>query len=538
MQLRTGRRGLIILGMHRSGTSAVTRVVNLLGARLPTDLVAASSDNPLGFWESARVIALNETFMREIGVSPDNADAIPDDAFRSDAASLFAGRIRDFLEETFGDASLFALKDPRIARLAPLWLAALRGFGAEVSFVLPFRSPREVARSLATREAISIDHSTLLWLRYVLDAERASRNFARVFVEYDVLARDWRGEVEKMSRRLGLSWPKLNAGSSVDIDDFLHPTRPPEFVGGGEGDMLSVLADECYRIHRQAAASGVIDSERLDEIAAELGRAESMFLPRLVRMARSLDGERAQVVQLSAAVAALEAALVEERFLRLQGETAARADQERGSEEAREALRAAESHNADLERRLDVLQVSTAASQERSRALLAVKEEAEAELRGRVGELQAAMQSRGEEHLSLMEAREAEHARALSAVVQGERAMGERLLEVMAETRRSEERAEAVEHKLQPLADELQRARHNAGAHEARVRSEGTRYRAELARALAARDEVAMRLRVIEEALDAQRARVDLVLGSRSWALTRPVRGLSRVARRFLRGGF
>ena len=61
------RRALLVLGMHRSGTSAVTRVANLLGADLSEHLIAPAPDNPSGFWEHADAVKINEDLLEGLG---------------------------------------------------------------------------------------------------------------------------------------------------------------------------------------------------------------------------------------------------------------------------------------------------------------------------------------------------------------------------------------------------------------------------------------------------------------------------------------
>jgi hypothetical protein len=75
-------RALIVVGMHRSGTSALTRVVNLLGAALPSQLLQLDPDTPLetnelGFWEGFEANTLNNEFLASIGSSWDDTAWIP-----------------------------------------------------------------------------------------------------------------------------------------------------------------------------------------------------------------------------------------------------------------------------------------------------------------------------------------------------------------------------------------------------------------------------------------------------------------------------
>jgi len=61
---------LIVLGMHRSGTSAMACVVNLLGAEIGGNLLAAVPNNPKGFWEHCEILELNRRLHKEIGKWP------------------------------------------------------------------------------------------------------------------------------------------------------------------------------------------------------------------------------------------------------------------------------------------------------------------------------------------------------------------------------------------------------------------------------------------------------------------------------------
>ena len=68
---------IFVLGMHRSGTSAVTRVLNLLGAELGEPLMPSSKDNPAGFWEHMEAVDIHETLLAELGMSWDDVRELP-----------------------------------------------------------------------------------------------------------------------------------------------------------------------------------------------------------------------------------------------------------------------------------------------------------------------------------------------------------------------------------------------------------------------------------------------------------------------------
>src|SRR5262245_46898121 len=84
------RWAIIVAGMHRSGTSAVTRVLSLLGAELPRNLMEpVESDNALGFWESRTITQAHEKLLESLGVAWTDPDPVPQSWFRSPVAERY-----------------------------------------------------------------------------------------------------------------------------------------------------------------------------------------------------------------------------------------------------------------------------------------------------------------------------------------------------------------------------------------------------------------------------------------------------------------
>ena len=275
-------RALIVIGMHRSGTSALTRVVNILGAALPTQLLQLdpaipNETNDLGFWEGLEVNTLNNEFLSSIGSSWDDTARIPEAVFRSDAARSMRDRIVRHLEVEFKDAPLFAIKDPRIARLAPLWIEALKAFGAEPNFILAFRNPAEVAQSLLKRDRMGRGQATVLWLRYMLEAERYTRNFRRSFVPYEALLENWRGAARRIAEDCDFVWPRFNAGAELAIDAFVSADRRHNSASVSQWAEFPQWPRDVHNIFQQGANGACLDADVADRISAELDRAGAVF---------------------------------------------------------------------------------------------------------------------------------------------------------------------------------------------------------------------------------------------------------------------
>ena len=221
-------QALMVLGMHRAGTSAVTRTINLLGADLPDNLLGENQSNPLGHWESNDVIALNDAMLASASSSWDDVFDFDDRWFKSHIASHWKLKIASFVKLQLVNSPLFVLKDPRLCLLFPIWAEAFSDLGVDLQCIIPFRNPVEVARSLSQRDFASrpasfipAQYGYLLWMRYVLAAERFTRGLSRTFLSFDDLLVNWQLEVSRMGDQLGLIWPNQDRATRQKISLFL-----------------------------------------------------------------------------------------------------------------------------------------------------------------------------------------------------------------------------------------------------------------------------------------------------------------------------
>jgi hypothetical protein len=208
--------------MHRSGTSATARLVNLLGADIASELMpAGQGDNDRGYWESPAVHDIHQGLLRELGSSWDDPFPLPDQWTKTSASQEAKRRLADEINKDFADSRLFVAKDPRVARLLPLWLEMLEELDVEPVVVIPFRNPLEVATSLERRDRLPTAQSMLVYIRSNLEAELASRRYRRVFIHYNELISDWQVFAEKFRKLIGPRGVLSPAESAVEISNFL-----------------------------------------------------------------------------------------------------------------------------------------------------------------------------------------------------------------------------------------------------------------------------------------------------------------------------
>jgi hypothetical protein len=267
------RRAILVLGMHRSGTSALTRVLAALGACLPKTLMPPNGSNPAGYWESLPVNHVLELILQAAGSSWQDWRPFDPCWHRTEGAAVLIEKLRDAICSEFADAPLLVIKDPRICRLAPLVGDVLKQLSIEPCAVIMMRHPTEVVDSLYKRDQMPRERAGHLWLRHVLDAERSTREWRRVFLDYDQLLDDWEAVATRTAEILQLQWPRELSSARTEIDAFLsrelrHHTADPGEVAWTDAPWC----ERAYRLIRGYARDGadLTCSAAFDELSEQL----------------------------------------------------------------------------------------------------------------------------------------------------------------------------------------------------------------------------------------------------------------------------
>ena len=291
------KTAVLVAGMHRSGTSALARVLNFMGCTLPGTLLEPNFANEAGYWESEPVKRLNDDVLASAGSAWDDWQAFDPAWYASPVAGEFRERALEMLEGEYGRDRLFVLKDPRMCRVLPFWIEAARSFGADPLVVVPVRNPLDVAASLEARDGIDPSVGYLMWLRNVLDAEAASREVRRGWVRYERLLSDPLPAVDRLGAELGVSWPRrASIDAELETREFLSPGlrhHRSEDADLPAGPMLSRWAAASFEILDRWARGRVrkADTPALNRIRSALDEAAPVF-GRVVSMGRKNLTER------------------------------------------------------------------------------------------------------------------------------------------------------------------------------------------------------------------------------------------------------
>ncbi len=267
---------VFVLGMGRSGTSALTRVLSLCGAALPAGMLGADSGNPRGYWEPRAALHLNEKLLYRHGSSffDPTLRLQEEGVLGEDKKAAFTAEIAAYIR-TLPEAPLVVIKVLHISLLFNMWFEAARLAGFDVATVIAVRNPQEVSASLSKLMQASPQLSSALWLKYNLLAERDTRGLPRTFVDYSNVLDDWRCEMKRISEVLPVD---LDTGDGSAVESFLEPGLRRQRRGGPVAepfgtDWLSVV----YRELQAAARDELWDQSVLDRVFAEYRASEHGF---------------------------------------------------------------------------------------------------------------------------------------------------------------------------------------------------------------------------------------------------------------------
>ena len=240
--------------MHRSGTSAITRGLQILGVNLGDTLLPPAFDNPKGFWEDQDILRINEALLAEFQSAYDRVGLLEIDMIHpSPAIAKLEKDAQSVLAQKFSRVDVFAIKDPRLARLLPFWQRAFSDAGLAVAYIIALRNPLSVADSLALRNRFDLVKSSQLWHEHMLTAIHYTQGQQRVVVDYDQMLADPETAFRRITKQLhiGVTLPEeLKEYQENFLDRSLRHTYytrkdvlEAPYLPQGVRDIYPILAD-------------------------------------------------------------------------------------------------------------------------------------------------------------------------------------------------------------------------------------------------------------------------------------------------------
>lgn len=172
---------LVVLGVHRSGTSALTRLMNLMGMYVGTEgtTVSFGVENEKGYWERHDVIALNDELLRHYDCEWNDLLHWQERS-QKEVPQALQHRIKEMLLE-MDHHRPWVMKDPRMCQTFPMWRAQM-----EVPLVvMVWRDPVEVALSLRKTRDIPLQHGLAIWEHCTRSALAAAQGVPHLIVSHN-----------------------------------------------------------------------------------------------------------------------------------------------------------------------------------------------------------------------------------------------------------------------------------------------------------------------------------------------------------------
>ena len=224
---------LFVVGMHRSGTSALCAALHACGATFGDRLLAPMAGvNDEGFWEDIDVVAANEALLAAAGMRWYAVSRGAECRWPEEALQRFQACAQAILQRGFGSGPVQVVKDPRLCITLPLWLLACADLGVAAQVCTASRAPIEVAQSLQRRDGFPLGYGLRLDLAYrrALDAAGPPSALAVSFPE---LLQDASGVMSRLATQLPLQAGEDAVAAAVRSDLRHHSASGA--VGSGAG---------------------------------------------------------------------------------------------------------------------------------------------------------------------------------------------------------------------------------------------------------------------------------------------------------------
>jgi len=214
MKTMKNSRLIVVLGMHRSGSSAITKGLEVMGVDLGTQLMPANTNNIKGYFEDIE---------KTKGYDWNTLTPIKIDDFQGDKFSPFKARAKNILRSKLKKSNILGIKDPRLCRLLPFWMEIFSDLKLKVSYVIILRNPDSIAASLFSRDSIPRVKSLYLWLEHMLPVFQETAGCHRAVLDYDGLIANPKLILEVLAKQLGLEEKVNQQKLKSFVKDFIDP---------------------------------------------------------------------------------------------------------------------------------------------------------------------------------------------------------------------------------------------------------------------------------------------------------------------------
>src|SRR5215510_15916400 len=221
------KEAVVVVGMHRSGTSLCMNVLKVMGIRVDEDLIPADANNEQGYFESRRILELNEDVLACLGATwhtllsvslgENWADRSVLDPAKQQLAALISTRVNQ-------NSRVWGLKDPRISLMLPMYDQVFAACCVRPKYVLCLRDPRSVSMSLMHRNRFPYIFSELLWLEYTITAAKVAADRLKAIIQYENWFENGFEQARLLAEALGISENRDDNSLKEVVEMVVNPS--------------------------------------------------------------------------------------------------------------------------------------------------------------------------------------------------------------------------------------------------------------------------------------------------------------------------
>jgi hypothetical protein len=275
---RKGKSIVVVLGMHRSGTSVITRGLTVIGVELGDRLMPPAKGNERGFFEDIDLHVINRelcnSLRRPLHWHTPGFARLSELLDKKNAP--FRRRAMEVLQHRLETSEYFGIKDPAFCRTLPFWQSIFEELQLNISYVIAARNPLSVVQSLGKRDNLPPGKCYRLWLDHVLLSILGTQGACRILVDYDLLLANPSKQISRIAFRLGLVerldpmrledfsqnfLDKRLRHTNFEVEDIYRDQNVPALVR----TVSTLLSD-------LAADNLNLDSEYVTEVFADLSK--------------------------------------------------------------------------------------------------------------------------------------------------------------------------------------------------------------------------------------------------------------------------
>lgn len=198
---------IAVLGVSRSGTSAIAKGLNVLGVDFGNKLLQGDKRNPKGFFEDAEILYdINRGLTRALSDAQINIHALSKDELISQPLiQNYKLQAAKLLKQRLENKEYWGFKDPRTMTILPFWQQVFAALDVEDRYVITLRHPLAVAYSTKKFINLDLELGLMVWLRYLMLAIDGTNKAQRVVVCYERMLQNPKQQLHRMHQALSLT---------------------------------------------------------------------------------------------------------------------------------------------------------------------------------------------------------------------------------------------------------------------------------------------------------------------------------------------